>query len=181
MVKQLDILRATIDDIRKEIASHYDRLLEYDQGSELPNRLSSLQKMDARRIDREIEMRIAGHRRELLQNRLKEAEASLAEREAIRRHIEDQVAQLKRSADESRKKQIENARRKGNESVVKGYEEWLTAFENEVRGLNSQMESVSEEVAKEMLEAWFKTEPSPDEENVACLDILEQLEKKYLK
>ena len=52
---------------------------------------------------------------------------------------------------------------------------------NDANILAMSLRSTSEEVAKEMLKAWFAHGPSKDAEDVECLEILAVLEEKHLK
>lgn len=49
---------------------------------------------------------------------------------------------------------------------------------NDANILAMSLRLVSEQLAKEMLEVWFTTNPSEDQEDIACLEYLEQKEKK---
>lgn len=51
---------------------------------------------------------------------------------------------------------------------------------NDANVLAMSLRAVSEQVAKEILEAWFSAAPSTECEDVACLEYLEEVEKKYL-
>lgn len=50
---------------------------------------------------------------------------------------------------------------------------------NDANVLAMSLRAVSEQVAKEILEAWFSTSPSIDREDVACLEYLKKAEEKY--
>ena len=56
--------------------------------------------------------------------------------------------------------------------TARGARKW-----NDANILAMSLRLVSEEVAKEMLEAWFASGPSEDQEDVACLEYLEKAEK----
>lgn len=56
--------------------------------------------------------------------------------------------------------------------TAKGARKW-----NDANILAMSLRTVSEQVAKEILEAWFSAEPSTDEEDVACLDFLKAAEE----
>ena len=58
--------------------------------------------------------------------------------------------------------------------TARGARQW-----NNANILAMSLRAVSEEVAKEMLNAWFSTPPSSDPEDVACLEFLEKAEAKY--
>ena len=58
--------------------------------------------------------------------------------------------------------------------TARGARQW-----NDANILAMSLRAVSEEVAKEMLNAWFSTPPSSDPEDVACLEFLEKAEAKY--
>lgn len=49
---------------------------------------------------------------------------------------------------------------------------------NDANILCMSLRATSEEVAREMLEAWFSNGPSTDEEDVACLKYLEEWEER---
>ena len=49
---------------------------------------------------------------------------------------------------------------------------------NDANILAMSLRTVSEQVAKEMLEVWFHTEASTDPEDQACLVYLEKAEKR---
>lgn len=49
---------------------------------------------------------------------------------------------------------------------------------NDANILCMSLRSTSEQVAKEMLDAWFATEPSTDTEDVACLQYLAETERR---
>ncbi len=51
---------------------------------------------------------------------------------------------------------------------------------NDANVLAMSLRAVSEQVAKEILDAWFKTAPSADREDVEALAYLAEVEKKYL-
>lgn len=51
---------------------------------------------------------------------------------------------------------------------------------NDANVLAMSLRAVSEQVAKEILEAWFATAPSTDREDVEALTYLAEVEKKYL-
>lgn len=57
--------------------------------------------------------------------------------------------------------------------TAKGARKW-----NDANILAMSLRTVSEQVAKEMLEAWFSTEPSTDLEDLECLNFLEELENQ---
>lgn len=57
----------------------------------------------------------------------------------------------------------------------KGARKW-----NDANILAMSLRAVSEEVAKEILQAWFSTPPSSDPEDVECLKYLDELEKKRI-
>lgn len=50
---------------------------------------------------------------------------------------------------------------------------------NDANVLAMSLRAVSEQVAKEILEAWFNTAPSTDPEDKDCLAYLAEVEKKY--
>ena len=52
---------------------------------------------------------------------------------------------------------------------------------NDANILAMSLRLTSEEVAKEILAAWFTNVPSEDAEDMVCLDILAELEKKHMK
>lgn len=52
---------------------------------------------------------------------------------------------------------------------------------NDANILAMSLRSTSEEVAKEILEAWFANGPSTDPEDVACLEILAEAEKRHMR
>ena len=52
---------------------------------------------------------------------------------------------------------------------------------NDANILAMSLRSVSEQVAKEILDAWFVTLPSSDPEDIECLDHLQIAEQKHLK
>lgn len=51
---------------------------------------------------------------------------------------------------------------------------------NDANILAMSLRTVSEQVAKEMLEAWFRTSPSEAADDQACLNYLAKAEKKHL-
>ncbi len=51
---------------------------------------------------------------------------------------------------------------------------------NDANILCMSIRAVSEAVALEILEAWFKASPSTDEDDVACLEFLERAEQKMM-
>ena len=59
--------------------------------------------------------------------------------------------------------------------TARGARKW-----NDANILAISLRAVSEEIAREMLKAWFETAPSSDREDVACLEFLKAVEKKYL-
>lgn len=52
---------------------------------------------------------------------------------------------------------------------------------NDANILAMSLRSTSEEVAKEILEAWFSNGPSTDAEDVECLEFLAEAEKRLLQ
>lgn len=56
--------------------------------------------------------------------------------------------------------------------TAKGARKW-----NDANVLAMSLRTMSEHVAEEILEAWFAANPSEDEEDVACLDFLEDFEE----
>ncbi|MCO6481027.1 MAG: RpiB/LacA/LacB family sugar-phosphate isomerase [Phaeodactylibacter sp.] len=50
---------------------------------------------------------------------------------------------------------------------------------NDANILCMSLRATSEEVAREMLDAWFENGPSTDEEDVACLRYLEEWEEEH--
>ena len=52
---------------------------------------------------------------------------------------------------------------------------------NDANILAMSLRSTSEQVAKEILQAWFSHEPSTDPEDVECLEYLKKQEKRLLK
>ncbi len=59
--------------------------------------------------------------------------------------------------------------------TARGARKW-----NDANVLAMSLRAVSEQVAKEILEAWFNTAPSSDREDADCLAYLAEVEKKYL-
>ncbi len=59
--------------------------------------------------------------------------------------------------------------------TARGARKW-----NDANVLAMSLRAVSEQVAKEILDAWFTTAPSTDREDVECLEYLAEVEKKYL-
>lgn len=51
---------------------------------------------------------------------------------------------------------------------------------NDANILAMSLRTTSEQVAKEILDAWFATGPSTDAEDVACLDFLAKAERRFL-
>lgn len=62
----------------------------------------------------------------------------------------------------------------GDAQTAAGARKW-----NDANILCMSLRATSEEVAREILEAWFANEPSTDEEDVACLRYLEEWEAKH--
>jgi ribose 5-phosphate isomerase B len=52
---------------------------------------------------------------------------------------------------------------------------------NDANVLALSLRSTSEQVAKEILEAWFSTTPSEDAEDLVCMEYLERLENERFK
>ncbi len=52
---------------------------------------------------------------------------------------------------------------------------------NDANVLAMSLRSTSEQVAKEILEAWFSTSPSDDPEDLVCMEYLERLENERFK
>ncbi len=52
---------------------------------------------------------------------------------------------------------------------------------NDANVLAMSLRSTSEQVAKEILEAWFNTAPSEDAEDLVCLEYLERIENQRFK
>lgn len=52
---------------------------------------------------------------------------------------------------------------------------------NDANVLALSLRSTSEQVAKEILEAWFGTTPSEDAEDLVCMEYLERLENEHFK
>ncbi|MCC6724346.1 MAG: RpiB/LacA/LacB family sugar-phosphate isomerase [Saprospiraceae bacterium] len=52
---------------------------------------------------------------------------------------------------------------------------------NDANVLAMSLRSTSEQVAKEILEAWFSTQPSDDPEDQVCLEYLERIENERFK
>jgi len=50
---------------------------------------------------------------------------------------------------------------------------------NDANVLAMSLRAVSDEVAKEILQAWFNTSPSTDREDVESLEYLKEVEKRY--
>lgn len=59
--------------------------------------------------------------------------------------------------------------------TARGARKW-----NDANVLAMSLRAVSEQVAKEILEAWFTTAPSTDREDVECLEYLAEIEHKFL-
>lgn len=62
----------------------------------------------------------------------------------------------------------------GDAQTAAGARKW-----NDANILCMSLRATSEEVAREVLDAWFANEPSTDEEDVACLRYLEEWEAKH--
>ncbi len=58
--------------------------------------------------------------------------------------------------------------------TARGARQW-----NDANILAMSLRTISEAVAKEILDAWFEAAPSTDAEDVACLEFLAEAEKKY--
>jgi ribose 5-phosphate isomerase B len=52
---------------------------------------------------------------------------------------------------------------------------------NDANVLAMSLRTTSEQLAKEMLEAWMTTEPSTDPEDVICLEYLERFENEQFR
>ena len=52
---------------------------------------------------------------------------------------------------------------------------------NDANILCMSLRATSEGVAREMLEAWFKNDPSPDADDAACLAYLKEAEERFFK
>ena len=63
----------------------------------------------------------------------------------------------------------------GDAQTAAGARKW-----NDANILCMSLRATSEEIAREMLEAWFANEPSTEEEDIACLRYLEEWESKHL-
>lgn len=63
----------------------------------------------------------------------------------------------------------------GDAQTAAGARKW-----NDANILCMSLRATSEEVAREMLDAWFANGPSTDEEDVACLRYLEEWEAEHL-
>jgi ribose 5-phosphate isomerase B len=59
--------------------------------------------------------------------------------------------------------------------TARGARKW-----NDANILAMSLRAVSEQVAKEILEAWFNTSPSTDPEDIECLKYLNEVEKKHM-
>jgi ribose 5-phosphate isomerase B len=59
--------------------------------------------------------------------------------------------------------------------TAKGARKW-----NDANILAMSLRTVSEQVAKEILDSWFSTPPSTDREDVECLEYLKNVEEKYM-
>ena len=62
----------------------------------------------------------------------------------------------------------------GDAKTAAGARKW-----NDANVLCMSLRATSEEVAREMLDAWFENTPSTDEEDVACLRYLEEWEAEH--
>ena len=51
---------------------------------------------------------------------------------------------------------------------------------NDANILAMSLRAVSEQIAKEILEAWFSTPPSTDREDVECIKYLEEVEERHM-
>lgn len=58
--------------------------------------------------------------------------------------------------------------------TARGARKW-----NNANILAMSLRIVSEQVAKEILDAWFSTSPSTDREDIECLEYLKKVEEKY--
>ena len=63
----------------------------------------------------------------------------------------------------------------GDAQTAAGARKW-----NDANILCMSLRATSDEVAREMLDAWFANGPSTDEEDVACLRYLEEWEAEHL-
>lgn len=59
--------------------------------------------------------------------------------------------------------------------TARGARKW-----NDANILAMSLRAVSEQVAKEILEAWFNTSPSTNPEDIECLKYLNELENKHM-
>ena len=59
--------------------------------------------------------------------------------------------------------------------TAKGARKW-----NDANILAMSLRTVSEQVAKEILDAWFSTSPSIDHEDIECLEYLKEVEEKHM-
>ena len=59
--------------------------------------------------------------------------------------------------------------------TARGARKW-----NDANILAMSLRIVSEQVAKEILDAWFSTSPSTDREDIECLEYLKKVEEKYM-
>ena len=60
--------------------------------------------------------------------------------------------------------------------TARGARKW-----NDANILALSLRATSEEIAREILSAWFATAPSTDEEDAACLVFLKEAEARYLR
>jgi len=59
--------------------------------------------------------------------------------------------------------------------TAKGARKW-----NDANILAMSLRTVSEQIAKEILDSWFSTSPSTDREDVECLEYLKDVEEKHM-
>ena len=69
---QRDVIKMNIDDIETELKALYEEAKQFEQAKQMSMQMEALQRLEARRLDKEIETRVSDQRRDLLGRRLDE-------------------------------------------------------------------------------------------------------------
>lgn len=150
LARRREVARENIQVAEKRLQATYSEMQHVERTNQLALQQESLQKLEARRLDKEIETRISDQRRELLRVRLKEAEASLAKRVASRDEYSQKLQQIQQAIQDLNlivARESQAKKKDSKEANAKFYESQMQ-LESEARKLSQEAQEMAKAEAE---------------------------------
>ena len=139
---QRDVIKMNIDDIEAELKALYEEAKQFEQAKQMSMQMEALQRLEARRLDKEIETRVSDQRRELLRRRLDEAKKELSNRVAVRDKL---VRELKKAQQALQDSKVRTTKKAEAEAEARRAH---LEFELEAHEINKEVEALSQAEAE---------------------------------